>query len=140
MLSEPQADPPLVERWLAQHPSVFLGLARIAFSAAFLFTCWSAFRPAAEEINLLLPWDKALHFIGFYGLTGLAAAAFPRRNLLLLAAGLCAFGVLIEVVQSTPFVNRDPEFWDWVADSAGILCALLPLLLVPWRDRLMEGR
>ena len=136
---EPDSTSPAIERWLVRRSYLFLGLARIAFSGAFLFTCWSAFRPAPDELNLLLPWDKALHFIGFYGLTGLAAAAFPRGNILLIAIGLCVFGTLIEIVQSTPLVNRDPEFLDWVADVAGILCALLPLLLLPWRARLRHG-
>ena len=81
----------------------------------------------------LVPWDKAEHFIAFYALTGLAAAAFPRRNLLWIATALSAFGALIEFVQGLPIVHRDRDFWDWVADTIAILAALAPMLLVWWR-------
>ncbi len=108
-------------------------LARIAFFAALAFTFYSAVIPPQRALHLV-PWDKAEHFIAFYALTGLAAAAFPRRNILLIAALLSAFGALIELVQGTPLVHRDMDFWDWVADTLAISAALAPMLLVWWRQ------
>ncbi len=107
-------------------------LARATFVAALLFTFYSAVVPPARAVQLV-PWDKAEHFIAFYALTGLAAAAFPRRNLAWIALGLSAFGALIEVVQGLPMVHRDEDFWDWVADTLAVGAALAPMLLVGWR-------
>ncbi len=109
-----------------------LRLAQCAFFAAILFTFYSAVIPPTQAIRLV-PWDKAEHFIAFYVLTGLAAAAFPGRSLWLIAASLSAFGAVIEVVQGTPIVHRDMDFWDWVADTLAVGAALAPMLLVWWR-------
>jgi len=107
-------------------------LAKCAFFAALAFTFYSAVIPPEHAVQLV-PWDKAEHFIAFYGLTGLAAAAFPRRNILIIAVALSGFGALIEFVQGLDIVRRDRDFWDWVADSLAISAALAPMLLVWWR-------
>jgi hypothetical protein len=109
-------------------------LAQIAFFSALIFTFYSAIIPPVKALHLV-PWDKAEHFIAFYALTGLAAAAFPRRNLMVIAALLSAFGALIEFVQGLPVVHRDRDFWDWVADTLAIIGALAPMLLVWWRGQ-----
>jgi hypothetical protein len=71
-------------------------------------------------------------------LTFLAAAAFPRVHLLVIAVLLSAFGALIEIVQGLPIVHRDKDFWDWVADTLAIGAALAPMLLVWWRQQARE--
>src|SRR5258706_4101985 len=107
-------------------------LAKVAFCAALLFTFYSAVIPPKHALQLV-PWDKAEHFIAFYGLTGLAAAAFPKRNLIFIAALLSGFGALIEFVQGLSVVHRDRDVWDWVADTIAIVAALSPMVLVWWR-------
>jgi hypothetical protein len=119
--------------------SLLLKVARLAFFAALIFTFYSAVAPPAHVVHLV-PWDKATHFIAFYVLTGLAVAAFPKRNLIVVAAALSAFGALIEIVQGLPMVNRDRDFWDWVADTIAISCALAPMLLVWWRGQVRSGQ
>jgi hypothetical protein len=111
-----------------------LRLAQVAFFSALVFTFYCAVVPPSHAIQLV-PWDKAEHFIAFYALTGLAASAFPRRNLFAIAASLSAFGALIEIVQGTSIVHRDMDFWDWVADTLAITAALAPMLLVWWRGQ-----
>jgi hypothetical protein len=113
---------------------LLLKVARVAFFAALVFTFYSAVAPPAQALHLT-PWDKATHFIAFYALTGLAVAAFPKANLAAIAALLSAFGALIELVQGLPSVHRDRDFWDWVADSIAIACALAPMLLYWWREQ-----
>ena len=65
--------------------------------------------------------------------TGLAAAAFPKRNLIIIALLLSGFGAFIEFVQGLPMVHRDRDAWDWVADTIAIVAALSPMVLVWWR-------
>ncbi len=119
--------------------SLLLNVARVAFFAALIFTFYSAVVPPAHALQLT-PWDKATHFIAFYALTGLAVAAFPRRNLALVAGMLSAFGAFIEIVQGLPMVHRDRDFWDWVADSIAIAFALAPMLLCWWREQVRSDQ
>ena len=122
-------------------PSIplLLKVARAAFIAALIFTFYSAVAPPTHVLRLT-PWDKATHFLAFYTLTGLAVAAFPKRNLFVVAALLSAFGALIEIVQGLPMVHRDKDFWDWVADTVAIVSALAPMLLYWWRAQVSSGQ
>ena len=113
-------------------------LAKAAFFAALLVTFYCAVIPPKQAAELV-PWDKAEHFIAFYGLTGLAAAAFPKRNLFAIAVLLSGFGAFIEFVQGLPMVSRDRDIWDWVADTIAIVAALSPMLLVWWRGIARPG-
>jgi hypothetical protein len=86
----------------------------------------------ASRAPHLFPWDKAEHFLAFYVLSFLAAAAYPRLSLAVVALWLSLFGAAIELVQALPIVHRDCDFWDWVADSAAISAALAPIVLERW--------
>jgi hypothetical protein len=114
-------------------------IAQAAFFAALIFTFYSAVIPPQDALHLV-PWDKAEHFLAFYGLTGLAVAAFPRRNLFIVAALLSGFGAFIEYVQGLDVVHRDRDFWDWVADTVAIIAALAPMALGWWRGVVRSGQ
>lgn len=77
--------------------------------------------------------DKLQHLAAFYGLTLLALAAHPKRRLIVIAAGLAAFGALIEVLQGLAIFARDRDIADWVADMTGVALAMAPLLPAAWR-------
>jgi hypothetical protein len=130
--------------WLFWTPLVIkvswlIRIAQAAFFAAVIFTFYSAVIPPRDALQLV-PWDKAEHFLAFYGLTGLAVAAFPKRHLFILAVSLSGFGALIEFVQGLDIVHRDRDFWDWVADTIGIGTALAPMILVWWRGVVRSGQ
>jgi hypothetical protein len=105
---------------------------KVLFWATILFTFVSAEMPASRAPHLF-PWDKAEHFVAFYVLTSLAAAAYPRVALVLLGLWLSLFGCVIELGQALPFIHRDCDIWDWFADSVAIAAALAPMLLDRWR-------
>jgi hypothetical protein len=81
----------------------------------------------------LFPWDEAEHFVAFFVLTALAAAAYPRASLVPIVLWFSLFGCAIELVQPPRFLHRDCDIWDRVADTAAIAAALLPMLLDRWR-------
>lgn len=85
-------------------------------------------------------WDKAEHFLSFYALTLLGMAAFPNRSVHLIGIALSALGASIEIVQGTPLINRDSEFWDWGAETVGIACAIIAVGIGAWRQHLRGAR
>src|SRR5580765_290833 len=107
-------------------------LARILFWPAVAVTFIAAVLPP-QRIGNFVPWDKAAHFIAFYGLTLLAVAGFPRRSNWLIGVSLSLFGALIECVQALPLVHRDADWHDWLADTIAIVAVMLPMLAARWR-------
>jgi hypothetical protein len=112
-------------------------LGRIAFWSACVVTLVAAFAPASRAPHLF-PWDKAEHVLAFYVLAFLGAAAFPRVKAWGVALVLLIFGGAIELIQGTPWIQRDADIHDWFADAVGIGFALGPLLLAWWRGRIAD--
>lgn len=79
-----------------------------------------------------IPSDKTQHSLAFAALALLGGAAYPRLALFKLALGLAAFGALIEGVQAIPMLNRQSEFFDWIADLAGMVPTMGALAV--WRS------
>ena len=69
-------------------------------------------------------WDKAEHGISWFVLTAIGLAFWPTRpgRVAVFAFG---FGALVEVLQSALPFGRDGDVRDLIADSSGILAALL---------------
>lgn len=113
-------------------PQACRRLLQAGFWIALLVAFTAAVVPG-QDAPEVLPWDKAQHFLAFYVLAFLAAAAYPRSGLLRIGAALSAFGALIEFVQMIPALHRDAEFFDWLADTVAVLAALAPVSLVSAR-------
>lgn len=73
------------------------------------------------EVNL---WDKAEHAIAWFVLAASGLVLFPRRPGRIAGFAL-AFGGLVELLQAWLPFGRDPDWRDWIADSAGVAAALL---------------
>jgi len=76
-------------------------------------------------------WDKAEHFTAYFLLATLLGASlmftFPRRRHIpvwVLVIGM-SYAAVDELLQ--PFVRRDAELNDWVADALGVWCGVLVL-------------
>lgn len=77
--------------------------------------------------------DKINHLAAFLLITLVGRTAYRHSPGWRLAGGLSMFGVLIELTQTIPALQRDASFWDWVADSIAILVALAIAALVERR-------
>lgn len=117
--------------WWLQAPARRLWRACLAL--LMLAVAWLAFSPAPPP-QADTGWDKANHALAFAVLALVAEPALwphPQRRWLG-AAGLLAYGALIEVVQSR-LPARSGEWADLLADAAGIGIGML--LAVPLRRR-----
>jgi len=113
---------------------VQLRIAQLTFWVGLTLTCAGALIPAPPAVPLV-GRDQAQHFIAFYVLTVLAAAAFPRLKLIWIAIALSGSGAAIEIVQGLKIVSRDRDLWDWVADTLAIAVAFAPVVLISWTER-----
>ena len=111
-------------------------LLRVVFWLAVVGTATLALAPTeylpAQAFNW---WDKALHALAFVGLALLGLPAYPR-DFGKLAAGLLAFGGLIELAQSATGW-RFGDWADWLADCLGVAVVMAPAW---WWHRLHRSR
>lgn len=105
----------------------------LVFIAAAAFTLYAALAPG-DDSQGLIPWDKAKHFIVFYGLSFLAMLALPRSRFWKIGGVLLAFGVGIEILQGLPIIGRDADIFDVVADTCGIGFFFGPIVVRSWLD------
>ena len=80
------------------------------------------------------------HFLAFYALGVLAAAALPRLRIYYLALGLLTIAAVLELLRTEipPHQLAAPQ--DLVADIGGLFAALLPLLVGRFRHLVLgEG-
>lgn len=92
--------------------------------------------PHPEELIAIEGNDKWLHFGAYFGLSFLMATRLQTlrpvtRGGLLAIWSLAAFtGVVDELTQMLPGINRHCEFADWLADIVGAACGLLVWQLI----------
>jgi VanZ family protein len=106
----------------------------LVFIAATIFTLYAALAPGDDTAGLI-PWDKAKHFIVFYGLTFLATMALPKSRFWKIAVVLLGFGIAIEILQSLPIVGRDADIFDVAADVLGVGFFFGPIVVRDWMAR-----
>lgn len=88
-------------------------------------------------LRLFLEIDKWFHILSFVFLAVWFSGQYRRADYWRIGAGLLAFGVFIEACQRM-VTYRSAEWWDIVADGAGILVGLLIALAGAggWSQRL----
>ena len=87
----------------------------ILFWSAAAFVLIMASLPHAPELKVQ-SGDKILHMIAFAVLALLGALAYPALRLIVLLLGLSAFGMVIELIQLIPALNRTADWRDLAAD------------------------
>ena len=96
---------------------------RTAFALALVVIFWLAMIPLPEALTVFSFQDKVEHTGAFVLLTLMGVTGFPLRRTAV-AAGLVAYGLLIEVCQHRFTTNRVGDPWDWLADSVGVFIGL----------------
>ena len=112
-----------LEKWRGTRVAKYLFWA----AAAFAFVMAVLPHPPQVPGN---PNDKLQHITAFATLSLLASFAYPATPLLILLVRLSLFGAFIEVVQAIPFLHRDSDILDWLADTGAII---LVLIAIGWR-------
>ena len=82
--------------------------------------------------------DKIDHMTAFFTVAVLARLAYPGRRVATLYLWVVNFGGLIELSQALPFIGRDAEWADWVADAIAALGGMIvawPLAVFAERRR-----
>jgi VanZ family protein len=105
-------------------------IARAALVVSGLACAIGMIGPFQGVEEAIIPWDKAAHFIAFYGLTALLYASFPDRRRFDLTLLAILAGAGTEVAQQ--LTGRDAGMDDLAADAVGAFAVLLPI----WIERL----
>ena len=82
--------------------------------------------------------DKVEHLLAYFFLAAVAVQLFAeRRALWIVAIGLVALGIGIEVAQGLLTTTRAADPRDAVANTLGVLLGMATVL-TPWRDLLLR--
>jgi VanZ family protein len=110
-------------------------LSRWLFWPGVILVTWGELTPHPPRLNGPFAWDKAEHFIAYFGLASMATMVVGLRPRLAWAiACVILYGGALEIIQG--FVGRDAEVGDFIANSIGAFAgaaaaaALLRLPLV----------
>ena len=90
-------------------------------------------QPPSIDVGLIL-LDKFIHFLMFF-LT-MMWFMFITKKWLAAALSLILLGLVLEWIQMNYIINRSFDWFDWIADGAGILICflLLPVLIDKYFD------
>ena len=90
-------------------------------------------QPPSIDIGLTL-FDKLLHFLMFF--FTMMWFMYITKKWLLAAFSLIILGLILEWIQMNYIINRSFDWFDWIADGAGILICflLLPVLIDKYFD------
>lgn len=98
--------------------------ARLAFPVAALAITALALTPGEQYPPSLMGWHVINHIAAFAVLSGLLRVGWPHLNVIALAGGLLAYGIVIELVQALPAINRTTSLLDVMNDMIGIALGL----------------
>jgi VanZ family protein len=99
---------------------------------------WGELTPHPPHLEGPLDWDKADHFIAYFGLASMATMILGLRPRLVAAiAGVILLSGALEILQA--FTGRDAEVLDFLANSLGALLGTLiaATILLLFRERML---
>lgn len=106
--------------WKVRTLTFFRTLSLWLFWPGVALIAWGELTSHPPELGGILAWDKADHFIAYFGLASMATLVIGLRPRLAMAIlGVIFLSGALEVVQA--FVGRDAEFMDFAANTLGAL-------------------
>jgi VanZ family protein len=122
----------LIKKFLVVKISLFVaGLYTVALTVS------SLVKLGKISLGSFSPTDKLLHLLAYFGLVLLWKVYFIlknrpeityKKNLFKIAGFSGLFGMLIEVLQGTVTSYREPDWYDILANTTGILLAVIIFL------------
>lgn len=103
----------------------------VSFIIAVSFTIIIAYLSLSKPINLNIPiqisyLDKIFHVIAYFGLTLSWLFIFKKKSKFkLVGIVIFFFGLLIELLQGTLTQTREQDLYDIIANSVGIVFAVI---------------
>jgi VanZ family protein len=88
------------------------------------------------EVSELLAWDKAQHFIAYFGLALMGVLGWAGRRAWMVFLAVLALGGTLELLQAV--VGRDAEWDDMLANTLGAGVGTGVALLLLWAARLVD--
>jgi len=118
------------------------GIKRAAFCLlwpAIAIVAWGELTPhPPEQVSELLGWDKAQHFIAYFGLALMAVLGWSGRRAFALFLIIVALGGMLEILQAV--VGRDAEWGDMLANTLGAVAGTLTALALLAAARLVDRK
>jgi VanZ family protein len=106
--------------WKAQLVKFFQTLSLWLFWPGVVLIAWGELTPHPPDLQGILGWDKAEHFVAYFGLSAMATLVLGLRPRLVSAIlGVILLGGALEILQY--FTGRDAELLDFVANTLGAL-------------------
>lgn len=96
--------------------------------------------PQFRRSEIQVRADQVSHALIIYAITLLAALAFPRVNLKILAVVFGSASLGVEVAQGAGMLKGAAQLSDLIADLIGLLAALVPLGVLRARRQAREER
>jgi len=108
----------------------------ILWSIAILVVCWTprAALPEDGPMARIPHHDKYIHagIFGLFAILGVGGRPTHRRIALVLVSGVL-LATVSELGQSLPIVNRSGDWFDGLADTAGLLVGIALASAVAWK-------
>lgn len=102
------------------------------FWPAIILVAWGELSKSQDAVALEgLFWDKSLHFMAYFGLSGMICLILKEsRRVLAAAVSLVLFAGALEILQG--YFGRDPDIYDEVANTLGVITGAAVGYLVIW--------
>ena len=77
--------------------------------------------PDIATFDSLIQLDKLIHFLMFFLLSCWFLMVYGDKHKIALLSSLVLYGLLLELMQMEFFIFRSFEWFDWLADSIGVI-------------------
>lgn len=77
--------------------------------------------PDVATFDSLIHLDKLIHFLMFFLSSSWFALIYGDKRKVILISSLVFYGLFLELMQMQFFIFRSFEWFDWLADSIGVI-------------------